>query len=53
MEYSGDPSRALAALTDRWPIVALLANVVAGGVAVPSSLPLDLRHNPPPQFAHP
>eukprot|EP00667_Euglena_gracilis_P004497 EG_transcript_4522 len=50
MEYSGDPSRALAALTDRWPIVALLANVVAGGVVVPSSLPrigtLDLLPRP-------
>eukprot|EP00667_Euglena_gracilis_P007293 EG_transcript_7365 len=38
-EYSGDPAGALAALMDRWPLVALLGCVVAGDTELPTSLP--------------
>eukprot|EP00667_Euglena_gracilis_P000481 EG_transcript_481 len=38
-EYSGDPARAVAALLDRWPLVALLGSVVANGVTLPSGIP--------------
>eukprot|EP00667_Euglena_gracilis_P000421 EG_transcript_421 len=38
-EHSGDPVPAVAALLDRWPIVALIGSVVADGVILPASLP--------------
>eukprot|EP00668_Euglena_longa_P009169 GGOE01011062.1.p1 GENE.GGOE01011062.1~~GGOE01011062.1.p1 ORF type:complete len:1207 (-),score=363.43 GGOE01011062.1:1194-4682(-) len=49
-EYSGDPGSTVAALLDRWPLVALLCSVVTGDVSLPSGIPrigtLDVTPRP-------
>ena len=39
LEYSGDPNAAMAALLDRYPLVAFLANVVPSSAAIVPPIP--------------